>query len=62
MRGTGGMQVLWLVALVFFILWIIGLSVGWGGWLWVFFVIWAGAAVINILALSGKKSGLRPRR
>jgi hypothetical protein len=62
MRGTGGMQVLWGVALLFFILWIIGLAVGWGGWLWIFFVIWVAAAVLNVLALWGKKAGLRPKR
>jgi hypothetical protein len=47
---------LWAIAVIFFILWILGLASVYaiGGWIWVFFAIW-------ILALIGQMAG-RNRR
>jgi len=37
--------ILWLITLALFVLWLVGLGVNWGSWLWVFFVV----AVILLL-------------
>ena len=55
MRGTNIMQMLWAVFLVSLIVWIAGLAAGWGGWVWVFFVIALATLSINILALRGRR-------
>jgi hypothetical protein len=47
---------LWAIAVIFFVLWILGLASAFaiGGWIWVFFAIW-------ILALIGQMAS-RNRR
>jgi len=55
MRGANIMQLLWLVFSVALIVWIVGLAVGWGGWVWVFFVIALATLGANVLALTGRR-------
>jgi hypothetical protein len=46
--GVGGEKMyilLWLIILALFVLWLVGLGMNWGSWLWIFFVI----AVILLL-------------
>ena len=55
MRGTNMMQMLWAVFLVSLIVWIAGLAAGWGGWVWVFFVIALATLGANVLAITGRR-------
>ena len=50
------MTLIWGIVGVFFILWIIGLSLAWGGWLWVFFVIWLALLAIGVAAATGRRA------
>jgi len=55
MRSTNIMQMLWAVFLVSLIVWIAGLAAGWGGWVWVFFVIAFTTLGANVLAITGRR-------
>lgn len=37
--------ILWIIIVALFVLWLVGLSVNWGSWLWILFVV----AVILLL-------------
>ena len=37
--------ILWFIVIALFVLWLVGLGVNWGSWLWVFFIV----AVILLL-------------
>ena len=58
-RGGGILLILWVAVFVLLLLWIIGLALGWGGWIWVLFVIGLGALVANFLALTGRRRRVR---
>jgi hypothetical protein len=47
--------VVWIAFGIAALLWILGLALGWGGWIWIFFVIALAAAGINYLTLASKK-------
>ena len=47
--------VVWVVFLVTLVLWILGLALGWGGWVWAFFGIGLAALVANLAALVGAR-------
>jgi len=54
-RGGGILLILWVAVFVLLLLWIIGLALGWGGWIWVLFAIGLVALVANFLALTGRR-------
>ena len=58
-RGGGITLLLWIMTCVLLILWILGLVLGWGGWVWIFFVIGLAGLVTNILALTGRRRRVR---
>ena len=62
MFRTPTIQVIWIVSILLLLLWIIGLAAGWGGWLWIFFVIGLAGIVTNVAAIQGKKAGLKPKK
>ncbi|MCJ7521831.1 MAG: hypothetical protein MUP21_06415 [Dehalococcoidia bacterium] len=47
--------IVWIVLGVAALLWILGLALGWGGWLWIFFVIGLAAAVVTFFPLISRK-------
>ena len=55
MRMTTRVQLIFGVLVVFFLLWILGLALGWGGWLWVFFVVWLLALATSVVAFIGSR-------
>lgn len=60
MFGSPLMRVLWIAFAVFLILWIVGLALTWGGWVWVFFALLIIALALNIMAILGR-GARRPR-
>ena len=55
MRHTPVMLAIWAMVALFALLWIIGLAVSWGGWVWVFFVIALAGLAVNYLAISARR-------
>lgn len=39
---------LWIIVVALLVFWIIGLSVGWGNWLWILFVLAVVVLLINL--------------
>lgn len=50
------LTLVWAIVGIFFILWIVGLSLAWGGWLWTFFVIWLVLLIIGAAAVTGRRA------
>lgn len=48
-----------IVFLAALLIWILGLALSWGGWIWVFFVIWLIAGGGIIIGRTGKGRGRR---
>ena len=58
-RGGLVTLILWIVLLASLLIWILGLALGWGGWVWIFFAIGLAGLVTNILALTGRRRRVR---
>ena len=54
MRGSVMALSLWVLFFIALLIWILGLALSWGGWIWIFFVLGLAAVVINVLALTGR--------
>ena len=55
------MGILWLLLAISLLIWILGLALSWGGWIWIFFVVALIAGGVNIIGLTGKRSGVKVR-
>lgn len=40
--------IVWVLILVLFVLWLVGLGVNWGNWLWIFFIVAVVLLLYNI--------------
>jgi hypothetical protein len=40
--------VIWIIILALFVLWLVGLAVNWGSWLWIFFIVAVILLLFNI--------------
>jgi hypothetical protein len=54
-RGGGILLTVWELFFVPILLWILGLALGWGGWIWFLFAIGLVALVANVLAVTGRR-------
>ena len=55
MKFSNRIRVISMAFVLFFVLWLIGLTLGWGGWVWIFFIIWLPALVAGMLAFWGTR-------
>ena len=55
MTASGRARTVWATFIISFVLWLLGLTLGWGGWIWVLFVIWLAAALVNLMAIVGAR-------
>lgn len=63
-RQEGGQQdMLWTLAVIFFILWIVGLAGAYaiGAWIWLFFAIWIISLIAQLAGAGRRRTTTSPQ-
>jgi hypothetical protein len=40
---------MWIIVVVLFVVWVVGLVLSWGGWVWISFVVAVAVLLLNLL-------------